>query len=248
MGLELDERQRAMLQEMGVPVWLPVPAPAVVLPPAAEALAARAATPPVQAVQAAPAMARVPASAPVAAPAPARAPAVAVATGTPAASSGVGAGIAVGAWQLLYPVDEAHAAAPGWLVLAESTGDDLFAGDAGKLLDNMLRAAGLHRTARVWGAAVGRAAPGTGLPLAEGLQAGVAEHRPALVLAMGRLAAQAATGSSEPLGRLRGQVHHVGGVPLVATYDAPYLLRAQADKARAWEDLCRALEAAGKVA
>jgi DNA polymerase len=29
---------------------------------------------------------------------------------------------------------------------------------------------------------------------------------------------------------------------LVVTFDAPYLLRASADKARAWADLCLALE------
>jgi DNA polymerase len=44
------------------------------------------------------------------------------------------------------------------------------------------------------------------------------------------------------LGELRSQVHQLHGVPLVVTFDAPYLLRASADKARAWADLCLALE------
>ncbi|MES2185193.1 MAG: hypothetical protein V4505_11650 [Pseudomonadota bacterium] len=248
MGFELDERQRAMLQEMGVPVWLPVPAPAVAPPPEALRVAEALARPvpasaPTERPVAAPAVARAPVAAPSTPAVAAAAPAVA----RPPAQGVAAAAVVVGEWRLLYPADDALAAAPGWLILAESPGDDLLAGDAGRLLDNMLRAAKLHQHARVWGAAVSRGTADAGVPVPDGLRIAVAQHRPTLVLAMGRLAAQAAIGSTEPLGRLRGQVHHVEGVPLVATYDAPYLLRAQADKARAWEDLCRALEAARLV-
>ncbi len=151
-------------------------------------------------------------------------------------------GVQLGAWKALYPLPE-DAALPTWLVLSESPGGELLAGDAGRLLDNMLRAAQLHRRARVFGAAVARDAGALpeGAALAEGLQQAVAAHRPALVLAMGRLAAQSLLQSSEPLGRLRGQVHDWRGVPVLVSYDAAYLLRAQADKARAWADLCQGL-------
>ena len=71
--------------------------------------------------------------------------------------------------------------------------------------------------------------------------------QPALVLVMGRLAAQTLLQRREPLGQLRGQVHTLHGVPVVATFDAPYLLRAQADKARAWADLCLALEVVART-
>lgn len=47
--------------------------------------------------------------------------------------------------------------------------------------------------------------------------------------------------STEPLGKLRGQVHALHGVQAVVTYDAPYLLRTWADKAKAWDDLCLAM-------
>ncbi|MEH3085041.1 MAG: hypothetical protein PGN26_00545 [Xylophilus ampelinus] len=143
-----------------------------------------------------------------------------------------------------------------WLLLTESsTPADLCAAQdpAGRLLAAMLRAVQYGGPVRVVGAPVrpaapagaeGAAAPGAGAGLADGLEEAVARHRPVLVLALGRLASQAVLGTREPLGRLRGRLHAgpVAGVPVVATYDAGYLLRAPADKARAWADLCLGLE------
>ena len=57
---------------------------------------------------------------------------------------------------------------------------------------------------------------------------------------MGRTAALALLQSAEPLGKLRSQVHSFKGVPVVVTYPPAYLLRNQADKAKAWADLCMA--------
>ena len=45
-------------------------------------------------------------------------------------------------------------------------------------------------------------------------------------------------------GKLRGRVHRYQGVPLVVTYHPAYLLRNPADKAKAWADLCLALQTA----
>jgi len=64
--------------------------------------------------------------------------------------------------------------------------------------------------------------------------------QPRLLLAMGRFAVQTLLDSSEPIGRLRGRVHHWRGLPVVVTYHPAYLLRNPADKARAWADLCLA--------
>ncbi|MEO5658652.1 MAG: uracil-DNA glycosylase, partial [Polaromonas sp.] len=64
---------------------------------------------------------------------------------------------------------------------------------------------------------------------------------PDVVLVMGRLAAQALLASGEPFGKLRGRVHQLQGAKTVLTYDAHYLLRSPADKARAWDDLCLAM-------
>lgn len=70
--------------------------------------------------------------------------------------------------------------------------------------------------------------------------------QPKVILAMGRLAMQLLLsedhpqGLKLPLGKLRGQVWHYQGVPVVVTYPPAYLLRTGQDKARAWEDLCLA--------
>lgn len=142
--------------------------------------------------------------------------------------------------------DTANTTGPRWLVLAETPASALqggfnpFEGDAGKLLDNMLRAAKLHTAGSVTLAPLAR--QGTaGASMAASLPDVLASARPDLVLVMGRLASQALLQSSQPFGKLRGQVHQLQGVKLIVTLDAPYLLRNPLDKAKAWEDLCLAM-------
>lgn len=163
---------------------------------------------------------------------------VATASGTP---------LALQAPQRLYPQADALATPPaadgGWLIVVEGMdGADPLAGDAGRLLDNMLRALRLHRHPRVFLCALVPPAADTApaAPCAEALVQAVATLQPAIVLVMGRVAARNVLGRSEPLGHLRAQVHTVAGVPTVVTYDATYLLRAPGAKAAAWADLCHA--------
>lgn len=159
------------------------------------------------------------------------------------------------------PVFGSGSEAPQWLVLieppdegADASGEPL-PGAAGKLLDNMLAAAGLSR-AEVFITPVvkcrpprGRAAQPDEMSACSGILARQIELlRPRLLLAMGRQPAQALTGSSEPIGKLRGEVHTSHDLPLIATYDAGYLLRAPADKAGAWTDLRLALQQKGPPA
>jgi DNA polymerase len=149
-----------------------------------------------------------------------------------------------------------------WLVVGEapSEEDDLagepFAGQAGQLLDNMLKAVGLSRKAQVEGgvyiANVTKCrTPGTQNPSPEELATcapylarQVALVQPKIILLMGRFAVQSVLQSTEPLGKLRGQVHTHQGVPVVVTYHPSYLLRNPADKAKAWADLVLALKTA----
>ena len=70
----------------------------------------------------------------------------------------------------------------------------------------------------------------------------VALVQPQVILAMGRFAVQSLLQTSEPIGRLRGRVHQYAGVPVIVTYHPSYLLRNPPDKARAWQDLCLALQ------
>ena len=243
--LNLDARQRAMLDEMGVKVWWPVAEPAEA--PMADSVAA---APRVEAQD----MPTAPRAAPVPVPAPAARP--------PAASSH-GATVLIDAPRRLY-ANEEPATQGGWLIVADMPPEldgrhgEPFAGDAGRLFDNMLRALQLHgaatpvrlmRTHR--GVASGQ--PRSPHPIADGFAEPAAALAPRVVLAMGPLAAQSLLQSSEPLGKLRGRVLRLAmpglqDAVVVATYHPAYLLRNPADKARAWADLCLAaaqLEHAG---
>lgn len=256
MSLNLDARQRAMLQEMGVTVWTraetpPLQAPAAPLPVAAAVPVPVPATAPLPAP---PAMAQPPAM-PVAQPSPApaaRAPAAPAPAGLGA--PGAAPALRLHAPQLLYPTADPAQTPPGlgagWLIVTEGiAAADPLGGDAGKLLDNMLRAMQLHRHPRVFVAALERPAPGArtaeGAAAPADVAAALAEVvttlQPALVLVLGHVAARAALGRTEPLGRLRAVPHTVAGRPAVVTYDPAFLLRSQDAKAATWADLCRAL-------
>lgn len=253
--LKLDARQRAMLDEMGVKVWWPVPE-------AVEVAAAAPAEPEAVAVaeeEVAVIEERMPVEAPVAAPAPVARPAAAPAPSARPAAAPLSQGAAVlveAPCRLYAEAGAAGSAQGGWLVVADMPPEadgrhgEPFAGDAGRLLDNMLRALKLHdggtpvhlmRTHR--GVAAGQ--PGSPRAMDEAFGEHAAALAPRVVLAMGPLAAQSLMRSGDPLGKLRGRVvplDSVGGASVVATYHPAYLLRNPADKARAWADLCLAAE------
>ena len=270
---DLDERQRAMLAEMGIRVWWPqatdsAPAEA----PAPSAASASSAT----TVQSAPAPVRTPVSAPVsvrtAAPVAADLPADAVPlpagvdrmdwdTLQATVAQCRACGLCQGRKNTVFGVGDRGAQ---WMVIGEAPGEneDLqgepFVGQAGKLLDNMLAAIGLNRQAQ--GVQDGQAGvyiantlkcrpPGNRNPEPIELQTcapylvrQVALVQPRIILAMGRFAVQSLLQTTEPIGKLRGRVHQYQGVPVVVTYHPAYLLRNPADKAKAWADLCLALQ------
>ena len=102
----------------------------------------------------------------------------------------------------------------------------------------------LHRHPCVFLAALERPHAGNPtdvLEIAPALNAMVATVRPAMVLVLGHVAARAALGRTEPLGRLRAELHQLAGCPAIVTYDPAFLLRSQGNKGAAWADLCRAL-------
>lgn len=151
-----------------------------------------------------------------------------------------------------------------WLFVGEGPGaeEDMrgepFVGQAGKLLDNMLSAIGLKRGNNVYIANVVKCRPpGNRNPAPEEtlacqpfLDRQIALLQPRLVVALGKVAANtllarggtALRARGGTLGSLRNTVHDYRGIPLIVTYHPAYLLRTLTDKAKAWEDLCFAVE------
>ncbi|MGH8670820.1 MAG: uracil-DNA glycosylase [Burkholderiales bacterium] len=143
-----------------------------------------------------------------------------------------------------------------WLIIGEAPGadEDLkgepFVGQAGKLLDNMLAAIGLKRGDNVYIAnALKCRPPGNRNPHPQELAQcepyltrQIALIQPKLIVVLGRIAAQALLASDATLSSMRGHLHTHHGIPVVVTYHPAYLLRNLPHKARAWEDLCFALQ------
>jgi DNA polymerase len=134
-----------------------------------------------------------------------------------------------------------------------------FVESAGLLMDNMLKAVGALRggsgAAGAYLSNVVKCRPPHGqVPQAADLsqcgaflQREVALVQPKVILAMGRYAVQMLLAdypdqATQPLGKLRGTVYRYQGVPVIVTYHPKVLLRASADKAKAWADLCLALD------
>lgn len=148
-----------------------------------------------------------------------------------------------------------------WMIVGEAPGEqedqqgEPFVGPAGKLLDNMLRAIQLTRAPgtpeqQVFIANTLKCRPPRNrnpepeelAQCAPYLDRQIALVQPRIILAMGRFAVQSLLQSNEAIGRLRGRVHDYRGIPVIVTYHPAYLLRNLVDKARAWEDLCLALD------
>lgn len=119
-----------------------------------------------------------------------------------------------------------------------------FVGPAGQLLTKMLAAIDLKREEVFIGNILKCRPPRNRDPLPQEveccephLQAQLSILRPAIICALGRIAAQTLLRTKSPLGRLRGDIHLYGDIPLVATYHPAALLRNQHLKRGAWEDL-----------
>jgi uracil-DNA glycosylase family 4 len=249
-----DDRQLAMLREMGVRLWVPQPHPLrgaidSPLPPAERGVGEAGAS------QDSVVVAR-----PVA-----RDPSPVAGLEWPALREAVAACTACklceGRRQTVFGVGNLRA---HWMIVGEAPGEqedrqgEPFVGKSGQLLDNMLRAIGLTR---------GEADPARQVYIANTIKCRPPGNRnpepdelakcepflvrqvqlvqPKIIIAMGRFAVHSLLRSTEPIGRLRGRVHTYQGVPLIVTYHPAYLLRNPEDKARAWDDLCLALETCG---
>jgi DNA polymerase len=141
-----------------------------------------------------------------------------------------------------------------WMIIGEAPGaeedrrGEPFVGRAGKLLDQMLRAVGQSRDGVFIANILKCRPPNNRDPKSdeaascrEYLDRQIALVRPRIIVAVGRIAAQNLLGSDEPVGRLRGRVHDLDGIPVVVTYHPAYLLRSPSQKQKSWDDLCLAM-------
>ncbi len=258
-----SDHQRAMLAEMGLRVWA--------APAAGEPVAAAPTPPSIAAAEptkrsvnagttAALPLSAVAARAPIAVP-----PADVSAMDWPALRAAVAACTACSLCetrrQTVFGVGHPQA---HWMIVGEAPGEEEdrsgepFVGRSGQLLDNMLRAIGLSRqpgetpdpARQVFIANTLKCRPPNNRnPLPEELARcegflirQIELVQPKIILAMGKFAVHSLLRSTAPIGQLRGRVHHYQGVPLVVTYHPAYLLRQLTEKARAWDDLCLALD------
>ncbi len=143
-----------------------------------------------------------------------------------------------------------------WLFVGEGPGADEdakgepFVGQAGKLLDNMLAAIKLKRGENVYIANVVKCRPPNNRnpETAEVAQCEPYLHRqielirPKLIIALGKVAAVNLLKREASVTSMRGKLHDYRGTPMIVTYHPAYLLRSLPEKARAWEDLCFAVE------
>jgi DNA polymerase len=174
--------------------------------------------------------------------------------------------------QTVFGVGHAQAQ---WMIVGEAPGEqeDLagepFVGQAGKLLDQMLRAIDRSRRTPELGEAAATSDDTSGDParrvyIANTLKCRPPRNRnpepdelarcepflrrqielvrPKLILAMGRFAVKTLLKSDDAIGKLRGRVHRYEGIPVIVSYHPAYLLRNMPDKAKAWDDLCLALK------
>jgi uracil-DNA glycosylase family 4 len=151
-----------------------------------------------------------------------------------------------------------------WMLIGEAPGaeEDLrgepFVGQAGRLLDSILAAAGLGRAATgasaVYIANVVKCRPPANrnpepdevARCEPFLRRQIMLLAPRVIVVMGRVAAQAVLGTDASIASLRGHAHRIdvagASVPVIVTYHPAYLLRNLADKAKVWADMCLARE------
>ena len=146
--------------------------------------------------------------------------------------------------------------AADWLFVGEGPGaeedakGEPFVGQAGKLLDNMLGAIKLKRGHNVYIANTVKCRPpgnrnpepGEAAQCEPYLHRQIALIKPKLIVALGKVAAVNLLKRDAAVASMRGKIHQYQGIPLIVTYHPAYLLRSLPEKAKAWVDLCFAVE------
>ncbi|MEI7840657.1 MAG: uracil-DNA glycosylase [Methylococcaceae bacterium] len=147
-----------------------------------------------------------------------------------------------------------------WLFIGEAPGEyedeqgKPFVGEAGQLLTKLLHAMRLTRE-EVFITNVLKCRPPQNRDphvdeikqCRDYLRRQIALIQPKIIIAVGRIAAQTLLNTHEKIGKLRGEVHYVENIPLIAIYHPSYLLRSLIEKRKAWQDLQFALHEFKKI-
>jgi DNA polymerase len=119
-----------------------------------------------------------------------------------------------------------------------------FVGPAGELLTKIIQAMEMKREDLYIANIVKCRPPGNRDPQPEEvaacrgyLEKQIALVQPRVIVALGKVAAQALLGNESPIGQLRGRWYRVQGVPAMVTYHPAALLRNQGLKRPTWEDM-----------
>ena len=119
-----------------------------------------------------------------------------------------------------------------------------FVGPAGELLTKIIQAMDMRREDVYIANILKCRPPGNRDPQPDEVAAcrGFLERQieliqPKVIVALGRIAAQALLGNDSPIGQMRGQWYRVRGVPAMVTYHPAALLRNQGLKRPTWEDM-----------
>jgi uracil-DNA glycosylase len=152
-----------------------------------------------------------------------------------------------GRTNIVFGVGDPHA---GLMFIGEGPGadEDLkgepFVGRAGQLLTQIIKAMGLTRE-QVYIANVVKCRPPENRnpepdeieQCSPFLRAQIASVNPAVIVALGKFAAQTLLGVETPISRMRGQFHQMGAVAVMPTFHPSYLLRNPGAKREVWEDM-----------
>ena len=119
-----------------------------------------------------------------------------------------------------------------------------FVGRAGQLLTQIIKAMGYERDAVYIANVVKCRPPGNRNPepdeIAECqpfLMRQIEAIRPRVIVALGKFAAQTLLSTTEPITRMRGRFHTLGGVAVMPTFHPSYLLRNPSAKREVWDDM-----------
>jgi uracil-DNA glycosylase len=123
-----------------------------------------------------------------------------------------------------------------------------FVGDAGRLLTRLIEKMGLRREEVYIGNIVKCRPPSNRDPEVDEILTCLPFIRrqveiisPKVIVSLGRISAQALTGTRIPISRLRGSFCEFQGIPLMPTFHPAYLLRNPKDKWLVWEDAQKVL-------